>query len=66
MSIDADDYDDRQTRVDRMIDEFRKAQSRRVAKASALNGDDQGVESQRDADTQAAAVAGPTTTPTSH
>jgi hypothetical protein len=64
MSIVRDDYDERQTRVDRMIDEFRKAQSRRLA-ATAANGDDQVVESQRDGQAQAA-VAGSTPTSTSH
>ena len=65
MNIVRDDCDERQTRVDRMLDEFRKAQSRRLAKVAAVNGDDQMVESQRDAHAQAA-VAGSTTTPTSH
>ena len=65
MSIVRDDDDERQTRVDRMIDEFRKAQSRRLAKATTVNGDDQVVESQRDGHAQAA-VAGSTPTPTAH
>jgi len=63
MSIVRDDYDE--TRVDRMIDEFRKAQSRRLAKATTVNGDDQVVESQRDGQAQAA-VARSTPTPASH
>lgn len=41
MSIVRDDCDERQTRVDLMIDEFRKAQSRRVANATTVKGDDQ-------------------------
>jgi hypothetical protein len=65
MSIVRDECDERRTRVDRMIDEFRKAQSRRVAKAPTVKGDDQLVESPRDAQAQAA-VAGSTPTSTSH
>jgi hypothetical protein len=65
MSIVRDECDERQTRVDRMIDEFRKAQSRRLAKATTVKGDDQLVESLRDAQAQAA-VAGSTPTPSSH
>lgn len=53
MSVLRDEDDERQTRVDRMIDEFRKAQSRRLATATTVNGDDQGVESPRDARVQA-------------
>jgi hypothetical protein len=34
MSIDRDDCDERQTRLDRMINEFREAQSRRLVKAN--------------------------------
>ncbi|HEU4891244.1 MAG TPA: hypothetical protein VFT47_06815 [Vicinamibacterales bacterium] len=52
MNILRDEDDERQTRVDRMIDEFRKAQSRRLARAATVNGDDQAVES-RDAQTPA-------------
>ena len=44
MSIVRDDCDERQTRVDLMIDEFRKAQSRRLAKATTVKGDDQVAE----------------------
>ena len=65
MSIDRDDCDERQTRVDRMIDEFRKAQSRRLATVTIMKGNDQKVEWQRDALAQAA-VAGSVPTPTSH
>ena len=65
MSIDRDDSDERQIRVDRMIDEFREAQSRRRAKATAVKGDEHPVESQRDARAQAV-VAGSTTTPARH
>lgn len=65
MSTVRDDCDERQKRVDRMIDEFREAQSRRRARATVVRGDDHVVESQRDADPQAA-VAVATTTPASH
>jgi hypothetical protein len=65
MSIVRDDCDERQPRVDRMIDEFRKAQSRRLAKAPTVKGDDQVVELQRDAHAQAA-IAGSAPIPTSH
>ena len=41
MSIVRDDCDERQTRVDLMIDEFRQAQSRRLARATTVKGDDQ-------------------------
>jgi hypothetical protein len=61
MSIVHDDGDEGQTRVDRMIDEFRQAQSRRQAKSNAtsnpVRGDDEAVESQRDAPAKPAAVA---------
>lgn len=53
MSIVRDEGDERQTRVDRMIDEFRKAQSRRAAAAVAAHVAD-GPASQPDVDTQAA------------
>jgi hypothetical protein len=36
MSTVPHDGDERQTRVDRTIEEFRKAQSRRLAKAAAV------------------------------
>ena len=48
MSIVRDDCDERQTRVDRMIDQFRKAQSRRLARATTVKADDQVVELQRE------------------
>ena len=41
MSIDRDDCDERQARLDWMIDEFRKAQARRLLRAN-----DKAVESQ--------------------
>jgi hypothetical protein len=44
MSIVRDNCDERQTRVDLMIDEFRKAQSRRLATATTLKDDDQVAE----------------------
>jgi hypothetical protein len=45
MSIVRDDCDERLTRVDLMIDEFRTAQSRRMAQATTVKGDDHVVES---------------------
>jgi hypothetical protein len=45
MSIDREDCDERQTRLDWMIDEFRKAQARRLTKAN-----DQAVKSQEESD----------------
>jgi hypothetical protein len=65
MSIVRDDCGERQIRVDRMVDEFREAQSRRRARTTTGKGDERVVESQRDAHPQAA-VAGATTTPASH
>ena len=65
MSIVRDNCDERQIRVDRMVDVLRKAQSRRLAKAATVKGDGQAVELQRDAHGQAAAVAGSTMTPAS-
>ena len=49
MSIDRDDCDERQMRLDRMIDEFRNAQTRRLMKAN-----DKAVETQVEADRKAA------------
>jgi hypothetical protein len=40
MSIVRDDRDEHQKRVDRMVEEFRKARSRRLAKAITVKGDD--------------------------
>ena len=65
MSIVRDDCDERQIRVDRMIDEFHKAQSRRRAKATAVKDNDRAVEPQNDAHAQTAG-AGSTTAPSSH
>jgi hypothetical protein len=65
MSIVRDEWDERQARVDRMIDEFRKAQARRVAQATTVKGDDQLLESPRHAQDQAA-VTRSTPTPPSH
>ena len=55
MSIVRDKCDERQTRIDGMIAEFRKAQARR-AKATAVHADDHAVELQPD-DEAVAAVA---------
>ncbi len=49
MSMVQDDGDERQTRVDRMINEFRNAQLRRLARATTANGGNQVAELQRDA-----------------
>jgi hypothetical protein len=49
MNIVRDDFDERQARVDRMVDEFRKAQSLRLTKTTTAKGDAQDVELQRDA-----------------
>jgi hypothetical protein len=64
MTIVPDDCDERQTRVDQMIDEFRQAQSRRLAQATPVKRDDHVVESQREAQTHTA-VAGSTPAPAS-
>lgn len=61
MSIVRDDGDERQIGVDRMVEEFRKAQSRRLAKAITVKGD----ELQGDA-SGAVAVDRSTTASTSH
>ena len=66
MSIVRDDGAERQTRVDRMIEEFRKAQSRRLARAAIVKGGDQVVELQRDVHAEAAVAGSPTTPRTSH
>ncbi|HET9264451.1 MAG TPA: hypothetical protein VFO14_15475 [Vicinamibacterales bacterium] len=65
MSIVRDDCDERQIRVDRMIEEFRKAQSRRLAQAITVKDDDHVVELQGDASGRVA-VARSTTASTSH
>ena len=49
MNIVRDDGDESRTRVDRMVEEFRTAQSRRLAKHTAAKGDDRVVEVQPDA-----------------
>jgi hypothetical protein len=61
-----DEDDDRQTRVDRMIEEFREAQSRRLVKAGAVKDGGRVVEFQRDVHAQAAAARSATTPRTSH
>jgi hypothetical protein len=66
MSIVRDEWDERQIRVDRMIDEFREAQSRRRARATAVNGDEQVAESQRDAHLQAVVTMSTMTPASSH
>jgi hypothetical protein len=65
MSILRDDCGEHQIRVDRMIEEFHQARSRRRARATAVKGDEHVVESQRDAHCQAA-VTGSITKPASH
>lgn len=47
MGIDRDDRDERQTRLDWMIDEFRRAQARRVGRVK-----DTVLDARPDADTQ--------------
>ena len=64
MSVIRDDCEEREARVDRMIDTFRKAQTRRLATATSVNGDNQVVASRRDAHAEAAG-GGATPTPTS-
>jgi hypothetical protein len=56
MSIVRDDGDECQTRVERLIEEFRTAQSRRLARAAAVKDGGQVVTFQRDVDAQAAAA----------
>ena len=63
MSIIRDDCDERQTRVDRMIDEFHKAKSRRLTRATIVNSDDQRMKSLRDARAQAAVAGSPPARP---
>jgi len=55
MTIVRDESDERQTRVDRMIEEFRKAQSRRLAEAAAVKDGGPAVEFPHDVANQAAA-----------
>ena len=66
MSIVRDDCNERQMRVDQMIDQFRKAQTRRLAKVTAVEGEVQALESRHDADGQAAVATSTATTRTSH
>jgi hypothetical protein len=66
MSIVGDGRDERQIRVDRMIAEFRDAQSRRLAKAAAAKGDDQRVADSKGVASDNAGVSKSTTTPSSH
>ena len=64
MSILRDDGDERQVRVNRMIEEFRTAQSRRRAKVITVKGGDRIDESQCTTHTNAA-VARTTVAPRS-
>jgi hypothetical protein len=64
MSTVREECDERQTRVDGMIDEFRKAQSRRLAKARPVKRDDPAGESQRGTDAQAAVAVSTATSRT--
>ena len=48
MNIVRDDGDERQRRIELMVDEFRRAQSRRLAKAATVKGGAQVMEFQRD------------------
>jgi hypothetical protein len=65
MSMVRDAGDEHQIRVDRMVEEFRKAQSRRLAKAITVKCDDHVVELQGDA-SGGVAVDRSTTASTSH
>jgi hypothetical protein len=64
MGIVRDDCDERQLRVDRMVDELRKAQSR-PSKATTVKGDDHVVQFHGDSSGRVP-VAGSTTASTSH
>jgi hypothetical protein len=66
MSIVRDGGDERQTRVDRMIEEFREAQSRRLANAATVKDGGRVVECEREVHTQAAAAMSTTTPRPSH
>jgi hypothetical protein len=55
MSIEREDCDERQTRLDWMIDEFRKAQTRRRTKAH-----DRSVQLQAESDSKAAVTVSAT------
>jgi hypothetical protein len=55
MSIDREDCDERQARLNWMIDEFRKAQTRRLIKAN-----DKAVESEVESDNKAAVTGSAT------
>ena len=63
MSIVRDECNERGTRVDRMIDEFRKAQERRQNRATAAKSNDHVVELPGDGNAEAVAVARSTATP---
>jgi hypothetical protein len=65
MSMVRDNGDEHQIRVDRMVEEFRKAQSRRLAKSITVKGDDHVVGLQGDA-SGGVAVDRSTTASTSH
>jgi hypothetical protein len=65
MRIIRENLDDGRTRTERMIDEFRAAQSRRRAKATGAGAGDRTSESGRDGRAQVA-VARSATTPGSH
>jgi len=60
MSLFRDDCDERQARVDRMIEEFRAAQLRRAAQAAPAKPEDRPA-LQPDGDAQAAVVPSTTT-----
>ena len=57
MSILHDEGDEGETRIGRMIDEFRTAQSRRAAKATGVKSDGRAMELPRDADARTAVAA---------
>lgn len=63
MSIVRDDGDERQTHLDRMIEEFRNAQSRRRARVAAVNVETRAVDVDCDAGDLAAVVESTLTPP---
>jgi hypothetical protein len=64
MIIVRDECDEHQTHVGRMIEEFRTARLRRLAKGTSVKGDDRSLELQPDAHAQAAVAASTATAST--
>jgi hypothetical protein len=61
MSIVRDNGDERRVRVDRLVDELRKAQSRRLANAATVKDSDQGVKPQPNSRPRTSVAAAPAT-----